>query len=159
MRKIHNIKINHRLIILFLAIIILLLLGIFILQSAKKSNPLDITLNRGSYKVGDSMKIIFKNVTSKNVCFSANYPYSIEQPKKDNLTHQYTWEPLYNNEHLEKDVVESCIPPAQSKTFLISLSQMKKGHYRLSIQVCLNCQKGELFHKSKELYSPEFDIK
>ena len=159
MGKIYSIKINHRLIILFLAVIILLLLGIFILQSAKGANPLDITLDRESYKVGENMKITFKNVTSKNVCFSADYPYSIEQTKKDNLTRQYTWEPLYNNKRLEKHVVESCIAPARNKTFSINLSQIKRGHYRLSIPVCLNCRKGESFHKSKELYSPEFDIK
>lgn len=159
MRQTKQIKFSHRFIILSLAIITLILVGLFILQSAKRVNPLVITLDKSDYRVGDNLEITFKNISSKNVCLSSNYPYLLEEPEKDGLTHQYTWKPASSSKISEKNVIGYCIAPSQTRSLSIDLTQKGKGHYRLSIPICFNCKEGELFHKSRGLYSPEFNIR
>lgn len=159
MKKFKKVIFSHRFIIFSLSIIFLLLLGLFILHSAKRANPLIITLDKTEYSLNDNLKVTFKNVSSKNVCFSSNYPYLVEEPEKDGITHQYSWKPVLYSQLNKKDIITNCISASQTKSFSIVSSDIGKGHFRLDVPICFNCQKGEVFHKSRELYSKEFDIK
>ena len=159
MKKIKKIEFSHRFIILSSIITVLLLLGLFILRSAKRANPLTITLDKNEYSVNDNLKVTFKNISSKNICFSSNYHYLLEKPEKDGLTHQYAWKPILYSKSIQKDIADDCISPSRAKTFSVSLVDVGKGNCRLSVPICFSCQKGESFHKNRELYSPEFNIK
>ncbi len=162
MMKFNKIRMGVKSVILLLAISALFLLGLFILRSTSKVNKspsLKISLNKSEYKIGDNLKVMFANLSSKNMCFSSFYPYLMQKAQVDGLKHKYNWKTYSYPKTNQKDIVKDCFKPQETKTFLIKLDNVyQEGTYRLSIPICFGCKKGDLFRDDQNFHSEKFKI-
>ncbi len=132
--------------VLFL-IIVILLVG---LSLAFKSKGVKIVTQQTEYRTGDSLRLKIDNLLGEDVCFSACYPYYIENKEAGWTADEYS-------QCFAANLAEKCLAPKEARAFESVLPDLKKGVYRFAIPVCVDCS--EIFEADRWFYSNEFLIK
>jgi len=137
--------------ILIAIIAVIILSYVFYQKRTPKENGTIIVVEKGDYKIGETLKIKIANNSNKEICFSSCYPYYFE--RKDGSWTAYNYESCP-----EDNLAKPCLEPSQEKAFEISIPQIEKGVHRLSLPACLECGLNSGFKESERLYSNDFII-
>ena len=142
-----KIKFNKKYLALFSIICIVLGIGLLFILTQK----IVILTDKTGYQNGGSLRIKIRNLSLRNICFSACYPYYLEI--KDGQWKSYNYQACPYD-----DLAESCLTLLGTKTFEISLPRVKSGIHRISVPICNNCRAGQGFEETGRFYSNEFEI-
>lgn len=142
-------KINSNKKNLTILLIVCIILGVGLILA--KSQKIEIITDKTRYENGGSLRVKIRNLSLRNVCFSSCYPYNLE--KKNNQWKAYNYQACPHD-----DLAEKCLKLFGTKTFEISLPQVKAGIHRIAVSICNNCQAGQEFEETERFYSGEFEI-
>lgn len=155
-KKVHS-RGTSKFTLLFIVVVIFVVFLSVLLGSGmigKKYKPfLTATTDRTEYSIGAMLKIFLANKSDKIICFSS-CPYSFQYKIGDNWLE-------YENVKCpegEKVTAKICISPNSEKAMGINLPPDNIPS-RIEVPFCENCQEGDYFNKSGQIYSNEFTIK
>ncbi len=123
----------------------------FLLPNNLKS-PVALSLDKGSYEMGENIKIKLTNESTEMVCFSSCYPFYVES------SGDRGWERYQYKSCEHEDQADFCLNGGEMKAFELIKPVDLIGKHRLTLPACISCNSQSLFRPNIWIYSGAFMV-